>query len=146
MKENKYRTLEKPEISLSLLRTLFEKVGESYPNFDSWLEQKVLPDLKSGNRDLIVSSIKGEIAGFILTKDSEKKVCTIFVKSEHRNKGIADKLLIMAKEKLGTNYPKLTVGKKNYPIFKKLFDKHNFKITKEIKGYYKPEETEIFFN
>lgn len=146
MKETKYRALKKTEISLSLLKTLFGKVGESYPNFNSWLEQKVLPDLKSGNRDLIISSIKGEIAGFVLIKDSEKKVCTIFVKSEYRNKGIADKLLSIAKEKLGTNYPKLTVGKKNYPMFKKLFDKHNFKITKEIEGYYKPEETEIFVN
>ena len=146
MKENKYRVLDKTEISLPLLKTLFEKVGESYPDFDYWLEQKVLSDLKLGNRDLIISSIKGEIAGFVLTKDSEKKVCTIFVKPEYRNKGIADKLLSISKEKLGTNYPKLTVGRKKYPMFRKLFDKHNFKITKEIKGYYKPEETEIFFN
>ncbi len=72
--------LEQEDVALHLVNKVFtdlKKISWQYPNFESWLDEKVLTGLYDGNRSIIVEWREDKIAGVAILKHdlTEKKLC-----------------------------------------------------------------------
>ena len=76
----------------------------------------------------------------------EKKICTLYIEKNFRNKKIGSQMIKKSFEYLGTNKPCITIPEEEYLNFKPLLDKYNFIETKKIKNYYRKNKIEYFYN
>ncbi|MBQ3696154.1 MAG: GNAT family N-acetyltransferase [Alphaproteobacteria bacterium] len=117
-----------------LYRTLFtmtQPVGEVYDNYADWFKRVFVPGLKKGERGYIVAKEeKGKVVGCALLKDTpnEKKICTLFVRSDWRGRGVGTELMKSCLKALGPK-PLLTVSHKNFPQFKPLLQRFGFELS-----------------
>lgn len=128
-------------------------ISELYPNFESWIDQKVVPSiLNSSDRKIILLTLKENqkfnIVGISILKDSfnEKKICTLSVNKNYRNLGIATFLFEESFKILNTRKPFLTISEDNYDLFLPIIKKFDFKITSIKKDIYKQEKKEYYLN
>jgi GNAT superfamily N-acetyltransferase len=72
-----------------------------YPGVDLWLKKKVIPDLKSGDRELLLSPNK---EGFVIIKHSSivSKICHMQFLPQYRNLGFGKELLHIALTRLAS--------------------------------------------
>ena len=127
--------------------TVFMK--NDYPNHKKWFFTRQLPEtLYSDRRNILFVKDKDEIVGVanLLKDENEKKICTLYVKSEYRRQGIGSMLVEESIKWLNTKYPIISFTKKSYNICKPFIDKYNWKLTRIIKGFYKEGVEELFFN
>lgn len=120
-----------------------------YPNHKRWFFTRQLPEtLYSDRRNIFFVKDKDEIIGVAnLKKDeNEKKICTLYVKSEYQRQGIGSMLVEESMKWLNTKYPIISFTKKSYNICKPFIDKYNWKLTRIIKGLYKEGVEEFFLN
>lgn len=117
-----------------------------YPGFDVWYFLNVLPELSNGNKKIIYERDPRNLKGLAIIKPSEKKICHLSVMPNYRNKGIGIRLFKKCFEELETNMPFFSVSEEKLPEFQRVFDWFGFKQTDAIKGYYRPEKTEYFYN
>ena len=122
-------------------------VGETYPAYVKWYRQTFLKGLQQGERGIITASDQGRLLGVALFKDTvaEKKLCTLFVHPDFRKKGIASHLLKVVIQELGEK-PLVSVSENNLPQVESLFQKMGFGLSAHIKGAYRSERTEYYFN
>lgn len=119
-----------------------------YPNFQKWFYNKVIPDVLEDKRKILLEIRNNEIAGIAIVKNTpeEKKLCTLRVTDKYQNKGIGLKLFERAFVELNTSKPFLTVSEEKYKEFEKIFKYYGFKLTNQIKDYYRKGKSELFFN
>ncbi|ULO07044.1 GNAT family N-acetyltransferase [Paenibacillus sp. 19GGS1-52] len=129
---------------------------ESYPDFENWFYNVVIPEveLKDGKREIIIvlSEIEGHsqalLSGLAILKKTkyEKKICTFRIHEDFRNQGIGSELFEKCFEFLKTRKPIITIS--HYR--KKMFDNHiinyNFIETQVLKDYYKQDSIEYVYN
>ena len=122
-------------------------VQESYPNYQEWYRNTFLEGLKKGERTILMAEEKGKLLGCSLLKNTslEKKLCTLFVHSDFRGRGIGTSLLTRAMEVLGQK-PLATVSDKNMRGVSTLFNRFGFHLSAQKKGQYLPQNTEYYFN
>lgn len=120
-----------------------------YPDFDQWLT-KVISDVQMDFRTIITmyDEVHHKIAGIsiIKDKDREKKICTLRVAEEYRNKGIGTYLIERSKETLDTSFPLITVSEHNIATFRPFLIKRGFKPMGKVKSLYHYGKYEYFFN
>lgn len=118
-----------------------------YPDFYQWFFSRVVPDIKSGKRELLIESRDNYVAGIaIVNPCHERKLCTLRVIDRFQNKGIGIKLFERCFEALETDSPFLTVSEEKLPSFKKVFDYYGFELTNVCTGTYRKGKKEYFFN
>lgn len=120
-----------------------------YPNHKEWFFTKQLPEtLHSDRRNIIFIKDKDEIVGVanLLKYENEKKICTLYVKSEYSRQGIGSMLVEESMKWLNTKYPIISLTKERYSMYKLFIEKYNWKLTRVIKGFYKEGVEELFFN
>jgi len=119
-----------------------------YLGFHGWFQNKVIPDLDSGKKEIIVLLHGNNIAGVSIIKNtySEKKICTIRISRHFRNQGLGKKLMEISLMELNADKPMITVSSYRYPQFKNLFNYFGFKIEDISYNYYRPRNDEISFN
>ncbi|OMD62440.1 GNAT family N-acetyltransferase [Paenibacillus odorifer] len=129
---------------------------ESYPDFENWFYNVVIPEveLKDGKREIIIvlSEIEGHsqvlLSGLAILKKTknEKKICTFRIHEDFRNQGIGSELFEKCFEFLETRKPIITISH----FRKKMFDNHisnyNFIETQVLKDYYKQDSIEYVYN
>ena len=80
-------------------------------------------------------------------KKDDKKICSIFVIKEQRNKGIATALLEKSFDYLKTNKPLISISENKIQQFSSIIKKYNWKQEQVLeKGYYNKTSREIVFN
>jgi hypothetical protein len=117
-----------------------------YPEFEVWYYDKVLPEIISGERNLIVKQRGESIAGIAIVKFSECKLCTLKVLKEYRNVGYGIWLFEKAFEILKSEKPFLTVSEEIYPDFRRVFEYFGFRLTNIKIGLYRVGKCEYYFN
>lgn len=121
---------------------------DCYPEFDLWLEGKVVPGLFSGDRAMLVEYRRGQLAGFAIVKDDgiEKKLCCLRVLDGFQNTGLGLRLFDRAFDELNTEKPLLSVAEERLEAFQKIFDYYGFEFSQEYRGRYRVGRTEYAFN
>jgi len=118
-----------------------------YPNIKDWFYNKVVPDLISRKRKLIIEIENNDIAGLAIAKVSdERKLCSFIVDYSYYNSGIEIDLFEASFDVLDTNLPFLTIAEERYKVMKKTFDYFGFKLTSIHKNLYRYGKSELFFN
>ena len=124
-----------------------------YPKFEKWFNKILIENLNFPNKREIFFCINKEkllvnICGIMILKNykEEKKICTLYIEKNFRNKKIGSQMIKKSFEYLGTNKPFITIPEEEYLNFKSLLDKFKFIETKRIKGYYRKDKIEYFYN
>ena len=133
-----------------------KELDECYPDFEKWYYSKVIPEFerKDDKREIIVSVSSDlnknltTVSGIAILKktDNEKKICTIKVHSQYRNKGIGSKLFEESFKYLETDRPIMTVSENTMPYFNNFINKYKFELSVIRKDYYKKGISEYFYN
>lgn len=120
----------------------------SYPTFNNWYFNKVVPGLIDGTRSFIIEFRDEKFAGIAILKDTaeEKKICTISINNEYKSKGIGFRLFEKSMRLLDANRPLLTVSEDRLPEFEKIFHHFDYEYVAEYHGLYLPRKRELSFN
>ena len=125
-----------------------------YPEIEKWFN-KIIKEINIDNKKreiFLVITFKDKnikLIGLLILKNTkkEKKICTIHVLEEFRNKGIGKKLFEKSFEYLKTKSPIITISEECYKEnIEFLLKKYKFKMTNKIIGAYRDNKTEYFFN
>ncbi|MEK4430184.1 GNAT family N-acetyltransferase [Paenibacillus sp. FSL M7-0802] len=129
---------------------------ESYPDFENWFYNVVIPEveLKDGKREIIIvlSEIEGHpqalLSGLAILKKTkrEKKICTIRIHEDFRNQGIGSELFEKCFEFLKTRKPIITISHFRKEMFDNHISNYNFIETQVLKDYYKQDSIEYVYN
>ncbi|MDE7290838.1 MAG: hypothetical protein K2N58_02225 [Treponemataceae bacterium] len=139
--------LEKQQLVKIRNQLLFLK--NDYPQFYDWFNNKVITEVQSSKRRVILASTRlNDFAGVLILKNTatEKKICTLYVSQEIRNKKLGSLFFDIAFEKLKTDKPLITVSDDHIKEFDKLLKKYKFILSETIDGYYRSEISEYSYN
>ncbi|MEQ3644183.1 MAG: GNAT family N-acetyltransferase [Paracoccus sp. (in: a-proteobacteria)] len=118
-----------------------------YPNFKNWYWDKVVPGVPLRNRRIFVSMDNGQISGILIAKkQSEKKICTVWVPPKFRRRSVARDLMKNAITWLETPYPLFTVPDERMSEFSKLTDFFGFERGEVAVDFYGHGRIEHTFN
>lgn len=123
--------------------------NSSYPQHKEWFFLKHLPGVIKGTRDILfVQNDESEIIAIACLKneDDEKKICTLYVKEEYRNKGIGTALIEKSMDYLQTDQPFLTITEASLNSFVPMINKYGWKLTEIVDGVYNPSSKEYCYN
>jgi GNAT superfamily N-acetyltransferase len=138
------------------LYNYLKDLADSYPKFDEWFYDTVIPELEleNGEREIII--VLSELEDFnqvLLTgiailknKKAEKKICTFRIHEDYRGQGIGTQLFEECFKYLDTRRPIITMSHDRKDMFKKHIKSFNFKETQILKDYYKKGSIEYVYN
>ena len=107
---------------------LIDFVKMDYPNYKEWFFTRQLPEtLHSDRRNILFVKDKDEIIGVanLLNDENEKKICSLYVKSDYQRQGIGSMLVEESMKWLNTKWPIISLTKERYNIYKPLIEKYN---------------------
>lgn len=139
---------EKKRLSIAK-SVLFElqDVKNYYPNFLQWYYLKVLPQISTGKREIVLYIYNSDICGIeILKNDDEKKICTLKVNANYRKHGIGKKLFETSFEILQTDNPIITVSDSKIFQFRRVLNDYSFQLTQVCNDRYIKGKSELVFN
>lgn len=108
-----------------------------YPDFDKWYK-KVLNEStdEPQNREIIciakgLEPQRAKFIGFCILKKhkDEKKLCSLYINPQYRKQSFASKLINIAKQKLDTKKPVITIPKELINDFEKIIKKEKWEIS-----------------
>lgn len=141
-----------------IIGKILDGIEKDYPNILEWYNQKVLPGLETGEREIILAckiykfyknnKIPIEILGYVILKKtpSEKKICTFRVEEKYQRLGIGKRLMEASFEFLETRKPMITITEDNVKFFEPLLKRYKFKLVEKIKDLYVKGKTEYIYN
>lgn len=143
--------LRNPDIYASTLPVILKYLTDLsgfYPEFNSWLYNKMIPGIVSGERSILLEHRRGTLSGLAILKNSEfeQKLCCLRVLPEFQGSGVGLRLFERAFELLNNDRPLLSVAEEQIPVFQKLFNYYGFELEKKYTGYYRPLKDELSFN
>ena len=87
------------------------------------------------------------IAIACLKKDEiERKICTLYIKEEYRNKGFGSLIIEESFKWLETTKPLITIPEYKLNEFIPIIEKYQWNLTEIIDSLYQPNYKELFFN
>lgn len=146
------REIEKHEAFVEIISKAYnatEDVCKLYPNYFMWYWKKVVPNILTGTRDVIIIMVNEEVVGVAIVKkaDEERKLCTVYVEPNYRDREITTKLLEEAFSFLGTTKPLASISEEKLDMFQGIIKKYNWEKTQVLpEGYYNKNSREIVFN
>ena len=142
-KEEAFRKITK-EIYL-----LTKHLNDSYPKYKEWFYNKQVKDTLLGKRNIIfVKDNENKIIGISSLKkyNEEKKICTLFILEEYRNKKITTILLEESLKYLETTKPLITISEDKIPMFQSIINKYNWQLIEIAEAIYISNKREYCFN
>ncbi|WP_218022564.1 GNAT family N-acetyltransferase [Pseudomonas frederiksbergensis] len=135
------------ELMPLIMGHLYELSGY-YPEFNQWLDHKVIPGLVSGERSILLEHSRGQLAGLAIVKDDsvEQKLCCLRVLPKFQGTGVGLKLFERSFEALNNSAPLLSIAEEQKHVFEKLFKYYGFELAKKYYSYYRPRKDELSFN
>jgi ribosomal protein S18 acetylase RimI-like enzyme len=144
------------EKSKEKLYNYLRDLAESYPDFDDWFYDTVIPaiNLKNNTREIIIAITEVEkekkylISGIAILKKTkdEKKICTFRIHEDFRNCGIGSDLFEQCFSYLETRKPIITISQNRIEMFKSHLERYEFEETQQLNDYYKNGSIEFVFN
>ena len=144
------------EKSKEKLYNYLKDLVDSYPKFNEWFYNIIIPEieLKNGEREIIIvlseleDSNKVILTGIAILKkkQSEKKICTFRIHEDYRNQGIGTELFEKCFEYLGTRNPIFTISCDRKEMFESQIKSFDFEETQVLKDYYKKDSVEYVYN
>ena len=126
---------------------LLQPTKQCYPQLNKWYREVFLVGLMQKERAYIIAQDDRKLVGCALLKKTpgEKKICSLYVKSDYRKKGIGEQMLKMALSELGKN-PEISISQINIHFFQPLLERYGFQLSYKKRGEYSPNKTEYHFN
>lgn len=137
---------------------MFEKLSDLdlvYDDFHTWYHDIVLKELLDSvgdKRDILLGiSVEGEyvtLAGIVIVKKTltERKICTFRILQKYRRSNLAELIFRECFIYLETDKPLMTVSETDNAYFEKYIQKYGFKLTQQLRNYYKQEVVEFVYN
>jgi len=128
--------------------SLLENFKNEYPDIKQWFYKKVLKGIKTKNRTIILKIYNSKLCGLAILKhnNKEKKICTLYVKENFRNRKLGTELVEQSLYILNCDKPLVTVSSKRLIEFSNLFRKFKFELYAAYPDYYVKGLTEYTFN
>lgn len=128
-----------------------EPICKYYPNHKEWFYNIHLPKcIKDINNYtiLFVRNSDNEIIGVACLRyeNKERKICSLYISENHRNKGIGTKLLEESMKWLKTTKPFITITKDNIKYYENFIKKYDWELKEIQPGFYNKEYTEYCYN
>lgn len=116
-----------------------------YPEYFKWFFQKSIPRIFNRTGEMIFFLNGLTIGGLAILKNDidEKKICTLLISEEFRNKGYGKLLLEDSFEFLGTSKPLITIPAFSVDDFSSIITAYDWKETSRTSEYLSQE---IIFN
>lgn len=124
----------------------------TYPDFQPWLNKKVLPEVSSNSyqRDVIFTLTRDQksTVGFAIVKNTfeEKKICSFYILPAYQHLGYGSALMEECFDYLGTELPLITMPERCKELFEGLLNKYKFSFKHELADYYSDGNMEYVFN
>lgn len=145
------------EKSKDKLYNCLKELAQSYPNFEKWFYDIVIPEIemKNGTREIIIALSEIEdknpttiLTGIAILKKTEKerKICTFRILDDYRNQGVGTELFEKCFEYLETRSPIITISENRKHMFDYHLDVYNFEETQQLEDYYIKGSTEYVYN
>ena len=144
----KYGQLERnDEDKVEEIYNLLNSNVKDYPNIFHWYYTKVVPNLNKTREIIVAIDESNQIVGFTIVKnEEEKKICSLYVIPQYRNKGIGTLLLNKAMVVLKMRKPLITVNNKVLDYYLPLFTKLGYNLRHTYRDYYVKDVVEYCFN
>lgn len=124
-------------------------IVKDYPSHCKHFYGKYVPGILDGEREIIACYMNGRNVGVAILKkdDEERKISTLFVKTDYRGKGVAQGLLEKSFAWLGTTKPVITIADYKLSQFAKIIRRYDWVETRVLSvGYYNEHSCEHVFN
>lgn len=120
----------------------------SYPNFNTWFNNKIITGILSGERILLLVYKNNELAGVSILKNTpvEQKICTLYVFPKYQSQGIGVQLFKKSMAILESDKPLLSVSQDRLSLYDKLFAYFGYDFVENYHGLYVPQKNELSFN
>jgi len=120
---------------------------KQYPDFRTWYFEKVLPGIAVGRRRVLTRMRGDRLVGLAIAKrETERKLCTLWVDPAFRGHGIAAELADEAFDWIGSDRPLFTVPEEQLLSFSRLLRRWAFNQTQVVPSYYRLGKHEHVFN
>ncbi|WP_368911078.1 GNAT family N-acetyltransferase [Proteus vulgaris] len=119
-----------------------------YPNFNDWLQYKFYQPSHESQRKIIIAHNGTTLLGVALLKKShdENKICTLYTSPFYQGQGIGSQLVDLSLQYFDSPDVLITVAQEKLIELAPILKSKGFVCTASIKGMYRPESTELFFN
>ncbi|MEB6857896.1 GNAT family N-acetyltransferase [Proteus cibi] len=123
-------------------------ISALYPNFNDWLQYKFYQPSYESQRKIIIAHNGTMLLGVALLKKShdENKICTLYTSPFHQGQGIGSQLVDLSLQYFDSPDVLITVAQEKLIELAPILKSKGFVCTASIKGMYRPESTELFFN
>ncbi|MBA2851629.1 GNAT superfamily N-acetyltransferase [Methanococcus maripaludis] len=93
---------------------LYKHFKQNYPEIETWFEEKVVPALDTGGREMYSMNINCEIVGLVIIKfgETKNKICSFYLTPAARNLGLGTMLFNFVVRKLQSKNIVITVPEK----------------------------------
>jgi hypothetical protein len=128
---------------------ILKPLSNSYPEFDSWFWDKVVPGVSLGDDKIIVAETKNSLVGVSIIKstDTEKKLRALRISDEFQKKGYGLYLIDESLKQLNFDKPIISVSEEMINDYSRIFiNRYNFNISHVYKGLYRKNKLEYEFN
>lgn len=127
---------------------ILKSLGDSYPKFDNWFWDKVVPSVLLHNDKVIMAYSRGNLVGIsIVKKGIENKLRALRIEPKYQKMGYGLHLIDKSLEELGDDKPLVSVAEDMLHQFSRIFiNRYQFDMTYVHKGIYIPDKLEYQFN
>jgi GNAT superfamily N-acetyltransferase len=128
---------------------IINKLDETYPDFNHWYWNKVVPGVVLGTDKVILGTNKNEIVGISIIKDTitEKKLRALRIDDKYQKKGFGTGLIDKSLELLNEDKPLVSVSEDLLHLYSRIFiNRYDFDMTYVHKGLYQKGKLEYQFN
>lgn len=130
-----------------------EPICKYYPNHKEWFYNIHLPKCIKDINNYTILFVRNpedhnEIIGVACLRyeNKERKICSLYISENYRNKGIGTKLLEESMNWLKTTKPFITITQDNIKYYEDFIKKYDWEL-KEIKhGFYNNDYNEYCYN
>lgn len=131
------------------LYDLTKHLNDSYPNYKDWFYNKQLKESLTPNRNILfVRNKDKQVIGVSSLKNTkeEKKLCTLYIKDEYRNKNITTKLIEESFKYLETTKPLITFSENKLHMFENIISKYKWELVQSAENIYVKGTKEYCYN
>lgn len=126
-------------------------ICKDYPEYKEWYFKKQLPiTLNSNARNILFVRNKENdneiISVACLKKNTEQKICTLYVSDQCRGLGIGTAVLEESIKWLGTTKPFITFADYKLELFRPMIEKYSWELMEIVSNLYNNRVQELCFN
>lgn len=135
------------DFDITKINAALNEVAPLYPDFEDWFNNKFLPSFYVGKREILYAYSDDKLCGISLIKktEEENKLCTFYILSEARGKGLGSDLLDKSLEYFQNESTIISVSNERLTELYPMLSSKGFVLDNCIEHMYRHENIEHFF-